>query len=63
MNHAELSRLRSIIDGECRCHISPPCNWCLSLDEDELGGSQHEIRKIAEEKIDKLLRTAKDAGK
>lgn len=31
--------------SECTCHISPPCNFCISLDEDEidayLSGGRH----------------------
>lgn len=22
--------------GECSCHISPPCEWCISLTGDEV---------------------------
>lgn len=34
---AEIKRIGSLLDRECRCHISPPCDFCTSLNEAEVG--------------------------
>jgi hypothetical protein len=29
------------MEDECRCHISPPCDFCISLDEGEADAFAH----------------------
>ena len=24
-----------VFEGDCSCHIMPPCGWCVSLTEEE----------------------------
>ena len=43
------------LEGECWCHISPPCEWCQSLTEDELEALVAGGRKALEELLDSKL--------
>jgi hypothetical protein len=35
LDRDEAARIRKIINGECSCHLSPPCTWCTELSEEE----------------------------
>lgn len=49
----EDDRIEAILEGECNCHVSPPCNWCLLLNEDECDAFANGGRKALWELIEK----------
>ena len=36
-------------EGSCSCHITPPCDWCTSLDEYEADAFANGGREALEE--------------
>jgi len=57
IDSAELNRIQQVRRGECSCHLSPPCNWCILLDEDEaeayFSGGRVELDLVLNAKVDK----------
>lgn len=43
------------LEGECHYHISPPCEWCLSLTEDEADAFTSGGREAVMELLDAKL--------
>jgi hypothetical protein len=50
---------------ECTCHVCPPCDFCLSLDEDEAdamaNGGASAVRELRRKRVEKTLELVPEA--
>lgn len=53
-NEKETYRIGLILNTDCSCHLSPPCNRCENLAEDEIDLTEKELRRVLMAKLDDM---------